>query len=176
MVRNELEETGQYSVRIRKGDWEIEVSAPEKDFVLTESDRLIDLLALSAANTDTSEAENISQRAVSYTEPGPSRNIKPQTLNEFVRQFKLQTHLERILVLGYWCEIRQGQPSFTPDDILAKYREIREQPPANLRRDLGSLQGKGLLLSAGKSEEGLSYALTNTGIKEVESKMLQQLA
>jgi len=97
-----------------------------------------------------------------------------QTLNEFLRELELQSHQEKILAFGYWCEIKQGQPYFTADDILSSYRKAREAPPANIHRDLGTLISKGFLLSMGKSENGSSaYALTNTGILQVEMKWPQ---
>jgi CheY-like chemotaxis protein len=98
-----------------------------------------------------------------------------QTLGEFFKQFVgLQTNLYKILIFGYWCEIKQGQSHFTSEDILAKYREARETPPANIGRDLRSLVSKGLLLPPGQSEDGTpTYALSNSGIKEVESRMSQ---
>src|SRR5258706_2420001 len=59
-----------------------------------------------------------------------------QTLNELLREVELQTHQEKILAIGYWCEIKQGQPYFTADDILSSYRKARYTPPANIGRDL----------------------------------------
>jgi hypothetical protein len=168
--RNELEKAGQYCVRVRKGDWEIEISAPDKEFVMSESGNLMNQFMLNTTPAYPHEAGIAQDGIVTHLESGQSRNNKPQTLNEFYRQFKPQTHLEKILLLGYWCEIKLGQSFFTAEEILSKYREVKESPPANIRRDLGSLQGKGLLLSAGKNE-GAAFALTNTGIKEVESKM-----
>ena len=146
------------------------VSAPDRDFVLNESDRLIERFNLTNPATR-SLGDELIQGEVSYL----PRATKPQTLNEFFRQFKLQTHLDKILVFGYWCEVRQGQAHFTSDDIMAKYKEAKEPAPANIRRDISNLLGKGFLLSDGKSEDGtLAYELTNTGIREVESKMPQQ--
>lgn len=169
MEEIELDGAGQYHIRVRKGDWEVEVSAPEKSFVLAESNRLIERFILDVTATYVNEAEVAQDGAASLLE-GQSKYIKPQALNEFFRQFKLQTHLDKILVLGYWCEIKQGEPHFTPEDILAKYKEVKEPAPANIRRDLGSLVAKGLLLPDSKSGD---YELTNTGIKEVESKIPQ---
>src|SRR6266699_917060 len=160
MGESELGSTGQYSIRVRKGDWEVEVFAPEKDFVLDESDRLIEKFIFNAPTFHMKEMETPQDRATTPLD-GQSRHIKPQSLNEFFRQFKFQTNLEKTLVLGYWCEMRQGQGSFTSDDILAKYKEAKEPAPANIRRDLGNLVGKGFLLSSGKSGEGvLAYELT----------------
>jgi hypothetical protein len=160
---------GNFHIRVRKGDWEVEVSAPNEDFVLNESERLIERFSLTSPITH-SPKDEIIPGDVTYL----PRSVKPQTLNEFFRQFKLQTHLDKILVFGYWCEVRQGHPHFTSDDILAKYKEAKEPAPANIRRDLNSLLGKGFLLSDGKSEDGtLAYELTNTGTREVESKMSQ---
>ncbi len=100
------------------------------------------------------------------------RYAKPQTLVEFIRRFNCQSNLEKTLVLGYWCEIKLGQPGFTRDDILAKYREAKEQPPKNIGRDLGLLVSRGLLLESGQPAE--MYELTNTGIHEVEQKLSGQ--
>lgn len=160
---------GNFHIRVRKGDWEVEVSAPNEEFVLNESDRLIERFSLSSPIAH-SPKDEIIQGDVTHL----PRAVKPQTLNEFFKQFKLQTHLDKILVFGYWCEVRQGQPHFTSDDILVKYKEAKEPAPANIRRDISSLLGKGFLLSDGKSEDGtLAYELTNTGTREVESKMSQ---
>jgi len=165
-----LEKSGQYRIKVRKGDWEVEVSASDKTFVLDESDRLIKQLTMAMVHLPETEIiEGEVSRQVELSQP---RNLKPETLNEFIRQFKLNTNLERILVIGYWCEIKQGQPFFTIEDILAKYKEIREPAPANIRRDLGTLQGRGLLLSSG-GQEGAAYGLTNSGIRDVESKLLK---
>ncbi len=172
MEGSEATLTGQYRIKVRKGDWEVEVSAPEKDFVTSTSDRLLDLLSVQMKAADIREIEKPLEAPMIRVEPEQVRNIKPQTLNEFFRQFKLQTHLEKILVLGYWCEIKQGQPHFSADDIISRYKEVKEPPPANIRRDLGNLVAKGFLLSDGKSADGIStYELTNTGIKEVETKL-----
>jgi hypothetical protein len=170
---SKLEMAGQYRIRVRRDNWEVEVSAPEKDFVLNESDRLIEQFSLSTKTAYGHEAEKTQQEGVvAYIESGLSRNVKPQTLNEFFRQFKFQTNLEKTLVLGYWCEVKLGHPHFTSDDILARYKEAKEPAPANIRRDLSNLVGKGFLLSSGKSEDGvLAYELTNSGINEVESKI-----
>jgi hypothetical protein len=103
-----------------------------------------------------------------------ARTTKPETLAEFFKRLtSLQTNLDKMLVIGYWCEMRQGQPHFTIEDIKAKYKEIREAEPANIKRDLGILRSKGFLLPPGKSDEGATYELSSSGIKEVESKMSQ---
>jgi response regulator RpfG family c-di-GMP phosphodiesterase len=100
--------------------------------------------------------------------------VGTQTVHEFLREVRSQSHLEKILVFGYWCEIKQNQPHFTSEDILAKYREAREIFPANIGRDLRSLVSKGFLLHPGKSDDGTpTFALSNSGIKEVESRMSQ---
>lgn len=171
MEENKLEKAGQYCIKVRKGDWEIEIFAPEKDFVSIESNRLIEELILTTKATADNKAATISKESSPPSELGQPRGVKPQSLNEFFRQFKLQTNLEKILVLGYWCEIKQGQHSFTVEDIVSKYKEVKEPSPTNIHRDINNLRSKGLLLSAGKTEEGTAYELTNTGIEEVKSKL-----
>jgi len=166
--------SGQYQIRLHKDNWELEISAPEKDFVLNEWERL----AKFSFSTPGALLNNISEKVstdglAGVVENGEGvRYAKPQTLVEFIRRFNCQSNLEKTLVLGYWCEIKLGQPGFTRDDILAKYREAKEQPPKNIGRDLGLLVSRGLLLESGQPAE--MYELTNTGIHEVEQKLSGQ--
>jgi hypothetical protein len=164
---------GQYQIRLRKGDWELEISAPDKEFVLHEWERLGVIPTTNPLVVDASPVkEGPSERPIGNGNNMGLRTVKPQTLNEFFLQFKLQTNLEKTLVLGYWCELKLQQPGFTSDDILAKYKEAKETPPKNIRRDLNSLVSKSFLLQNNKSPDGdLVYELTNTGIHEVEQKL-----
>ncbi len=175
MLESDIGKTGQFSIKVRLGNAEIEVCAPDKDFVLNESKHLIEQFRLNAVAPRSTEVEIIQGEVTALPEMSQTRVVKPQTLGEFFKQFVgLQTHLDKILVFGYWCEIKQSQPHFTSEDILAKYKEAREIPPANVRRDLGTLVSKGFLLPPGKSDDGTpTYALSNSGIKEVELKMSQ---
>ena len=175
MVESDIERTGQFSIKVRVGNAEIEVSAPDRDFVLNESKHLIEEFRLNAVAPHSTAVEIVQGEVMTLPAMSEGRAVKPQTLGEFFKQFVgLQTNLDKILVFGYWCEIKQSQPHFTSEDILAKYKEAREMPPANIGRDLRSLVSKGFLLPPGKSDDGMpTYALSNSGIKEVESKMLQ---
>lgn len=175
MGESDVKEIGQFVVKVRIGNAEIEVAAPDKQFVLSESRRLIEQFKLDAVATCPTEVAIIQGEVTALPEASPTRAVKPQTLGEFFKQFvSLQTHLDKILVFGYWCEIKQNQPHFTSEDILAKYKEARENQPSNVKRDIGTLVSKGFLLPPGKSEDGTAiYTLSNSGIKEVESKMSQ---
>lgn len=166
-----------FSIKVRKGDWEIEVSAPDRDFVLGESNRLIEQFGNNNAGLPTPKNGFIQTEAPHPGESDSSKISKPQTLNEFYRQFKFQTNLDRILVFGYWCEVKQGKTPFTIEDILAKHKEAKQPSPANIRRDIGKVVSKGFFMEAGRSEEGaLAYELTRTGIEEVEAKLSQSAA
>lgn len=175
MENGNNDKVGQFSIRVRVGNAEVEVSAPNRDFVLDESKRLIEQFGLNGGGFHATAVEIVHGEVATLPALSQARATKPQTLGEFLKQFVgLQTNLDKILVFGYWCEIKQGQPHFTQDDILAKYKEAREAPPANPGRDLKSLVSKGFLLPPGKSDDGaLAYAVSNSGIKEVESKMSQ---
>ena len=175
MVESDISKMGQFSIKVRIGNAEIEVSAPEKDFVLNESRQLIEQFGLNVVSLRSTGVEIIQSEVAVIPEIPQARVVKPQTLGEFFKQFaNLQTNLDKTLVFGYWCEIKQGQPHFTQEDILAKYKEARESPPANPGRDLRTLVSRGFLLPPGKSDDGTpTYALSNSGIKEVESKMSQ---
>jgi hypothetical protein len=175
VVESDVERTGQFSIKVRVGNAEIAVSAPDKDFVLNESKHLIEQFRLNGVAPHSTEAAIVEGEVMALPAMPQSRVMKPQTLGEFFKQFVgLQTNLDKILVFGYWCEIKQSQPHFTSEDILAKYKEARETPPANVGRDLRTLVSKGFLLPPGKFDDGTpTYALSNSGIKEVESKMSQ---
>ncbi len=172
-----FQETGRwissFSFHYPLGNAEIEVSAPDKDFVLDESKHLIELFKLDNIVIHSSSVEIIQEEVTTPSEISQAKTMKPETLSEFLKRFvSLQTHLDKILVFGYWCEIKQNQAHFLPEDIPTKYKEAREAPPANVRRDLSSLVSKGFLLPPSKSDDGvLAYALSNSGIKEVESKI-----
>ncbi len=171
MADDDLVSNGQFSIRVRKGEWEVEVSAPDKNFVLNETDRLIERIGNGNMACQLPKNAILEGEVIHLNESNLPKASKPQTLNEFYRQFKLQTNLEKILAFGYWCEVRQGQPHFTSEDILAKYKEAKQSPPANIRRDIGSVVSRGYFMEAGRSEDGtLAYELTSTGIDEVESK------
>jgi hypothetical protein len=176
VVESDIERTGQFSIKVRVGNAEIEVSAPDRDFVLNESKHLIEEFRLNAVISHSTAVEIVQGEVMTLPAVSQGRAVKPQTLGEFFKQFVgLQTNLDKILVFGYWCEIKQSQPHFTSEDILAKYKEARETPPANVGRDLRPLVSKGFLLPPGNSDYGMpTYALSNSGIKEVESKMLQE--
>jgi hypothetical protein len=175
VVESDVEKTGQFSIKVRVGNAEIAVSAPDKDFVLAESKHLIEQFRLHGVALHSTEVEIVQGEVVALPTMSQTRVVKPQTLGEFFKQFVgLQTNLDKILVFGYWCEIKQNQSHFTSEDVLAKYKEARETPPANIGRDLRTLVSKGFLLPPGKSDDGTpTYALSNSGIKEVESKMSQ---
>ena len=174
MEENEIAISAQFSIKVRVGNAEIEVSAPEKDFVLDESSRLIEQFILTPITVPSTNQASELNGATIYSAVTDGRVAKPQTLAEFFKQFAgLQTNLDKMLVLGYWCEIKLSQPHFTAEDVMAKYKEIREAPPANIKRDLGILRSKGFLLPPEKTDDGTTYALSNSGIKEVESKMSQ---
>jgi hypothetical protein len=173
VAENSFQNLGQFSIRVRIGNAEIEISAPDKSFVLNESNRLIEQFKLDAMTPRTTQVEVIQGEATAIPEQTQTRFTKPETLGEFFRRINgLQTHLDKILAFGYWCEIKQHKQHFTAEDVLSRYKEAKETPPANIRRDLSSLVSKGLLLPPGKTDDGtLTYALSNSGIKEVESKI-----
>jgi hypothetical protein len=160
---------GQYSIKVRVGNAEIEISAPNQEFVQQECSSLIEQLKLGAAViapiAETPSGE-VTPPASNSTRPE-----RPETLAEFYKRFTPQTNLDKILIFGHWFD-KQGQQRFTPDDIEAKFKEIREKPPAYLIRDLRSLVSKGFLMPPEKAEDGnQAYSLSRSGIAEVESKM-----
>jgi hypothetical protein len=168
----EITPSGQYAIKVRVGNAEIEVSAPDKNFVLDESNRLIEQLNLASGVSHAEQQAASPNGAVPYIAVPEARTAKPETLAEFFKRFtNLQTNLDKMLIMGYWCEKVQGRPHFTAEDIKARYGEIKEKPPTRIGRDLDIIVTKGFLLPPKKTDEGSTYELSSSGIKEVEAKM-----
>lgn len=87
MVENDAMGAGQFSIKVRVGNAEIEVSAPEKEFVLNESNRLIEQFRLDAVSPHSTQVEIIQGEVTALPEISQSRAVKPQTLGEFFKQF-----------------------------------------------------------------------------------------
>src|SRR5579875_3482370 len=110
MLESDVLKAGQFYIRVHTGNAEIEVAAPDKDFVLDESNRLIQQFKLDGAAQPTASPSVIQGEVKVLPDASQAYTSKPETLAEFYRQFgNLQTNLDKILVLGYWCEVRQHE-------------------------------------------------------------------
>src|SRR5260370_35753757 len=109
MADDDLVSNGQFSIRVRKGEWEVEVSAPDKNFVLNETDRLIERIGNGNMACQLPKNAILEGEVIHLNESNLPKASKPQTLNKFYRQFKLQTNLEKILALEHWCTGSKGQ-------------------------------------------------------------------
>jgi hypothetical protein len=164
-------QNGQYRIKMRKGNIEFEVSGPNEVFVIEQTERLLEQFANQA---EQEQVAPVPQKATQELPPATQvdaafRLMKPESFNEFYRKYKPQSNLEKILLFGYWFEMKQQQESFTQEDILGKFKEAKEPNPANLKRDILSLVTKGWFLTD-KSQPGV-YSLSNSGIQQVESKL-----
>ena len=169
MVDNGIPEMGQFYIRVRQGNWEVEVAAPNEAFVQEESSRLIEQVLSSKANLVYQPEESITGSIISSNNgQNHSQVLDFETLGEFFWQFKFRNNLDKILVLGYWYEKKLNQSSFRKDDIELKFKEVREKPPTQIVRDIKGLVGKkGFLVEESKD----SYSLTKKGMTEVEAKI-----
>ncbi|MBD3171000.1 hypothetical protein GF326_00870 [Candidatus Bathyarchaeota archaeon] len=77
------------------------------------------------------------------------------------------TNLKRIMIFSYWLD-KHGTSEFTAEDIDELFDESRNRTPANLPRDLGKLQGRGILIEKGKEGNAIIYTLSSDGIQQVE--------
>ncbi len=172
---NETTLAGLFAIKVRVGNAEIEVFAPEKDFVLDESSRLIEQFILTPIlSSPTGQEHSLNNGSSKESIAAEAKSEKAQNLAEFFKQFSgIQTNLDKILVMAYWCETKLGQSHFTIEDIEAKYEEIRQLGPAKLKRDLESLIRKSFLMPPKKENGQLVYTLSSSGIEEVKSKMVQ---
>ncbi len=80
MEESDFEKAGQFSIKVRVGNAEIAVSAPDKDFVLNESKYLIEQFRLNGVAPHSTEVEIVQGEVMVLPAMSQTRVVKPQTL------------------------------------------------------------------------------------------------
>lgn len=149
-----------YKIRIKKGDFELEVSG-DKDFTTSKFDELSKILD----NASTSQSNN-PPIAISHEVP---RSI---TLVEFLKKKEANGHPDRIVIFAYYLFHNRKIESFNVDDIEACYSETRTGKPANINDAINQSVGKGHLTPATeKKNDKKAWTITQTGDEYVEKDL-----
>lgn len=146
-----------YRIRVKKGNIELEVQGTQ-EFVESKYEELKVIF---------------DQPIPQEVEPAPPGGESPPTdLPDNIVSFlqnkgNPKTNLKRNMIFAYWLN-EHGTEVFTSDHIGALYVEARLRVPSKMARDLGTLQGRGLLLDRGKVGHNLQYTISADGIRNVE--------
>jgi hypothetical protein len=112
-----------------------------------------------------SERSAASTKAVTASYTAQSREIAPQ---ELIRKSGATTFTEKAVVLGYWLEEFQKQPTFSSGDLKSAFEQAREQSPKNPSDLVAKLESSARVMKAEKAGSVQYYRLTSTAIQEVE--------
>ena len=98
--------------------------------------------------------------------PKPSGGKKPPSPAEIAKRAGNQT--ERALLLGYYVEKVDAQPSFSTNDLRALGKQAK-YVFTNISDSVAGLVRRGLMMSAGEKDGQRAYTLTATGEEYAES-------
>jgi hypothetical protein len=154
-----MEESILYRVRLRKGDFEIDVQG-DKEYVENKFKELLDYYSV-GRTAQPVRKEQQSSSTVS------SRDL---SLREFIDQYNTTAHTDMVLLIGYYLEKYRNQESFTVTDIRGCYKEIREKL-SNAGPFINQNVRKGFLMEAPKKDgdKKVTYSLTRKGIQFIEN-------
>ena len=147
------------TLKLSIGSFSVEVSGPEK----YAERKLEDLIAKYLSSSVKSGPSDLSASPSSSLQPSAGKKRSP---SEVLRHAGNQT--DRALLLGYYLEKVDSQPSFTTTEL----RELGKQAKysfTNISDSVAGLVGRGLMMSAGEKEGHRAYTLTATGEEYAES-------
>jgi len=157
---------GNFRVRIRRGDNEIEVEGDKKYIaqIIKEfgfSDSVASGPGPKAYKKDVI-SEVISQKGLGGK----------MSAAEFVLKHQIKKHTDLVLGFGYYIEKVKGMDKFTPGDITSCYYEAKLDPSNTSQMIIQNIK-RGFLMDAKGSEKGAKgrkfYTLTQSGVSYVEA-------
>jgi hypothetical protein len=148
------------TLRLSIGSFSAEVSGPAK----YAEKKLEDLIARYLSSSVKSAISDSSSTASSSLQPSTGK--KKRSPSEILKRASNQT--DRALLLGYFVEKVESQPSFTTGQ-LAELGKQAKYSFTNISDSVARLVGRGLMMSAGEKESQRAYTLTATGEEYAES-------
>jgi len=149
-------------LKLTIGNFSAEVSGPTK----YAEKKLEDLIAKYLSSSVKSPASDSSSSGAASLKPSSGK--KKRAPSEILKRAGNQT--DRALLLGYYMEKMDSQPSFTTTEL----RDLGKQAKysfTNISDSVASLVGRGLMMSAGEKDGHRAYTLTATGEEYAESLM-----
>ena len=102
--------------------------------------------------------------------PPSNVKIKPVSIGEFIAEKKPKSDVEKTLVIGYYLEIMENEPTFNILDIEAMFRKAKEPVPNNINLCVHSNIRKRFIMEAEEKKDNLkAWSLTQTGIDYINS-------
>jgi len=141
-----------YKIKLRKGDFELEVQSNEKDWVESKFEEL--------------KKQEI---VVAKIEALEKRSI-PETLGEFLdKKGNPQKHTDRVTVFAYWLFKVGKSESFNVRDIIDCYSKTRIPKPSNTNQIINQNVATHIFAEATEKKDGYkAWVITRTGEQYVE--------
>jgi len=98
------------------------------------------------------------------------RAIAPQ---ELIRKSNASSFTEKAVVLAYWLEKYQQQPTFSSTDLKVAFEKAREPSAKNPSDLVAKLETTARIMKAEKVGVVQHYRLTSTAVEEIEAKINQ---
>lgn len=152
LIRGKILNDIEYRIRLRKGDFEIEVQG-DKDWVEKKFEEL--------------KTEKISIAEVKEAEKPKGM---PETLGEFLGlKGNPQKHTDTVAVFGYWLFKVEKIESFTVKDIVRCYDRTRKPKPSNSNQIINQNVATHIFAEAAeKKDRYKAWVITRTGEEYVE--------
>ncbi len=102
--------------------------------------------------------------------PAVSRE-KTLSEQEYLREKKPNSAVEKTLFLGNYLEKYKGMNSFTVEDLRRAFRAARESIPSNISDNINKNIKKGFLMEDSPKGTKKAWMLTTTGEKRIKGKV-----
>lgn len=106
-----------------------------------------------------------------FQEERDIRSEKELSLAEFLRDCDTPHHSQKAMAIGYFYEVHNERESYSTADVREGYIKARLQKPQNLDDIMGKTAGRGFFLVVDEEDGVRQWALTQTGIDQVEEEL-----
>jgi hypothetical protein len=152
-------EEGHYRISLKRGDSELQVSAPDREWVETKVEELMGWLQ------ESPPTQNVTSEAMAAADPAPA---KAPSLTEHVRAVGPSGGLEHVLAIGYYLErYSRLNGGFRRRDLAEAFKAVRYQH-SNPGVPIATARRQGLLMDG---EEHEKLMLTETAERWVEERL-----
>ena len=146
----------EFSIRVRRGDREVEVQGPTEEWV---RDQLTELIEEHFTTTSTTGQAPVGSGAESSTNGHGAGDDR--TFRELLNEAPSTSAAEKCLLAAY-VAYQQGQPSFGSEDVTRQFTDAME-PQINFHREVKVAVRRGWVARA----EANRYRIVNAGINRV---------
>lgn len=148
------------TLKLSIGTFSAEVTGPAQ----YAEKKLEELVAKYLSSSVRSGSSDSSSSSASLRQPSSGK--KKLSPSEIAKRAGNQT--DRALLLAYYMEQLERQPSFTTTELRELGRQAK-QSFTNISDTVAGLVGRGLMMSAGEKDAHRAYTLTATGEEYAES-------